>query len=176
MDSERLVVTADPKNPQRGVLRHGQRTFECVLGKTGIRLHKREGDGATPTGVFPLRRVLYRNDRLPQFKTNLPSTAIARDDGWCDAPDDARYNQPVKLPYPASTESLWRDDGLYDVVVVLGYNDDPAVPYAGSAIFMHVAATHGEPTAGCVALAREDLLAILESARPGAIIEVQDRA
>ncbi len=166
-----LLVTADPKNPQHGTLRYGARVFACVLGRSGIRTDKREGDGATPTGIFPLRRVLYRGDRLPHIKTHLPSAAIARDNGWCDAPDDPRYNQPVKLPYPASTESMWRDDELYDVVVVLGHNDDPVVPYAGSAIFMHVASD--EPTAGCVALAREDLLAILESAGPGAMMEIR---
>jgi L,D-peptidoglycan transpeptidase YkuD (ErfK/YbiS/YcfS/YnhG family) len=168
---ERLIVTADPSSPQRGILRQGTRTFDCVLGRSGIHGAKREGDGATPTGAFPLRRILYRADRLRALKTRLPYVAIAQGDGWCDAPEDARYNQPVKLPYPASTESMWRDDGLYDVVVVLGHNDDPVVAYAGSAIFMHVA-SH-EPTAGCVALAREDLLAILEYAGPDTWIEIQ---
>jgi L,D-peptidoglycan transpeptidase YkuD (ErfK/YbiS/YcfS/YnhG family) len=169
-----LIVTPDPTNPQRGALRHGARSFACVLGRSGIRADKHEGDGATPAGVFALRRVLYRADRLPTVSTKLPLAPIAPGDGWCDAPADARYNQPVKLPYSASAESMWRDDGLYDVVVVLGHNDDPVVPEAGSAIFVHVAAPDRAPTEGCVALAREDLLAVLAAAVPGTLIEIKN--
>ena len=99
--------------------------------------------------------------------TRLPVAPIMQNDGWCDAPEDPNYNRPVKLPYPASAENMWREDGLYDVVVVLGHNDEPVVPGAGSAIFKHVAAPDLTPTAGCVALAREDLLSILR-ALPGA--------
>jgi len=171
--SSSLIVTPDSANPQRGTLRLGARGFACALGRSGIRAEKREGDGATPAGAFPLRRVLYRADRVPAFPTKLPLTSISPGDGWCDAPADARYNQPVKLPYPASTESMWRGDGLYDIVVVLGHNDDPVVPGAGSAIFMHVAAPDRAPTEGCVALARQDLLAVLAEAEPGALIEIK---
>lgn len=99
--------------------------------------------------------------------------SIGRDDGWCDAPVDAHYNQPVTLPYPAGAESLWRDDGLYDVVVILGHNDDPVIADAGSAIFMHVAGENREPTAGCVALAHGDLLAVLKTIQPHATIEIR---
>ena len=173
MRSQTLIVTADPKNSQRGTLRWDAHSFACVLGRSGMRTDKHEGDGATPTGAFLLRRVLYRADRVPHIKTELPSAVIARDDGWCDASGETRYNQPVKLPYPASAENMWRDDGLYDVVVVLGHNDDPVIADAGSAIFMHVAPENGGPTAGCIALAREDLLKVLEIAKPGATIEIQ---
>lgn len=108
--------------------------------------------------------------------TRLPIAPIAPDDGWCDAPEDRNYNRPVKLPYPASAENMWRDDGLYDLVVVLGHNDDPVVPYAGSAIFIHVAAPEGTPTAGCIALTREDLLSVLR-ALPGATsIDIREEA
>jgi L,D-peptidoglycan transpeptidase YkuD (ErfK/YbiS/YcfS/YnhG family) len=168
-----LIVTPDSANPQRGTLRFGAHGFACALGRSGIRAEKREGDGVTPAGMYPLRRVLYRADRLPAFPTTLALSAISPSDGWCDAPADARYNQPVKLPYPASTESMWRDDGLYDIVVVLGHNDDPVVPGAGSAIFMHVSAPDRAPTEGCVALAREDLLAVLAAAEPGTLIEIK---
>jgi L,D-peptidoglycan transpeptidase YkuD (ErfK/YbiS/YcfS/YnhG family) len=139
----------------------GAHRYTCVLGRAGIRPDKREGDGATPVGSFPLRRVLYRADRLAAPKTALPVSAIAQNDGWCDAPTDSNYNKPVTLPYPASAENMWRDDGLYDVVVVLGHNDAPIVPGAGSAIFLHVMPPEGETTAGCVALARDDLLELL---------------
>ncbi len=137
------------------------RTYRCALGKSGITATKREGDGASPMGCFALRRVLYRADRLEAPATGLPIAAIAPDDGWCDAPDDAAYNQPVHLPHPASAETLWREDEVYDLIVVLGHNDAPVVPGCGSAIFLHVARPNFAPTAGCVAFAHDDLLEIL---------------
>jgi L,D-peptidoglycan transpeptidase YkuD (ErfK/YbiS/YcfS/YnhG family) len=142
-------------------------TFRCALGRTGIRVDKREGDGATPVGCFTLRRVLYRPDRMTPPETKLPVTPIDPIDGWCDAPDDPAYNRPVRLPHPTSHEEMWRPDGLYDVVVVIGHNDDPIVPGMGSAVFMHVAKPDYEPTAGCVALALPDLLALLKDCAPG---------
>jgi L,D-peptidoglycan transpeptidase YkuD (ErfK/YbiS/YcfS/YnhG family) len=168
-----IIVTPDPAAPQRGTVRYGARTWPCVLGRSGIVVEKQEGDGGTPVGKFPLRRVVYRADRLSAPDTVLPTSVIAADDGWCDDPADAAYNRPVKLPYAASAETMSRDDGLYDVVVIVGHNDDPVVPKAGSAIFMHVAPEKGAPTAGCVALAREDLLALLKALGPGAEIEIR---
>jgi L,D-peptidoglycan transpeptidase YkuD (ErfK/YbiS/YcfS/YnhG family) len=103
----------------------------------------------------------------------LPVTAIAADDGWCDDPADAAYNRPVKLPYNASAENMWRDDGLYDVVVIIGHNDDPVVARAGSAIFMHVKPPAGTATAGCVALEKDDLLWLLAALKPNARIEIR---
>ncbi|MBI1208823.1 MAG: L,D-transpeptidase family protein [Azospirillum sp.] len=133
----------------------------CVLGRSGLSSDKREGDGATPVGRFPLRRVLFRADRLVRPVTRLAVAAIAPDDGWCDDPNDPRYNQRIGLPDAASHERMWRDDGLYDVVVVLGHNDAPVIAGAGSAIFLHVTSPDRAPTAGCVAVALPDLLALL---------------
>ena len=162
-----ILVAPIATNITRGTLRYKTFAFPCVLGRSGILRDKHEGDGATPLGRYALKKVLYRSDRLIAPTTRLPIAPIRQDDGWCDAREDPNYNRPVKLPYPASAENMWRDDGLYDIVVVLGHNDDPVVPGAGSAIFMHVAAPDLTPTAGCVALAREDLLAVLR-ALPGA--------
>ena len=122
---------------------------------------KREGDGATPAGVHPLRQVLYRQDRVSRPATGLPARPIRMHDGWCDDPRDPSYNRPVSLPHASSAERLWRDDHVYDVVVVIGYNDRPPSPGLGSAIFLHVARDRFAPTAGCVALAMDDLLAVL---------------
>lgn len=138
----------------------------CALGRGGIRSDKREGDGATPVGCFPLRRLLYRADRLDQPPTALPAQPIYPDDGWCDDAGDPCYNRPVKLPYAASHERMWRDDGVYDLVVVLGHNDDPPVPGAGSAIFLHLARPGYSPTEGCVALERDDLIGLLKDCGP----------
>ena len=146
------------------------RRVRCALGRGGVRAEKREGDGATPIGCFPLRGVLYRPDRLPAPETRLPVQPIAEDDGWCDEPNDPAYNRPVKLPYPASHERMWREDGLYDLVVILGHNDDPPEPGAGSAIFLHLARPNYEPTEGCVALSRDDLLELLKGCAPGAML------
>jgi L,D-peptidoglycan transpeptidase YkuD (ErfK/YbiS/YcfS/YnhG family) len=139
----------------------------CALGKGGARMDKREGDGATPMGCFPLRKVFYRPDRLDRPRTGLPVEALTPAHGWCDQSGHADYNREVRLPHPARCETLWREDGLYDVIVVLGHNDDPVVPDAGSAIFLHVARPDRAPTEGCVALALSDLLALLAAAAPG---------
>ena len=156
-----------------GWLEAGDRRWRCALGHGGVRGDKREGDGATPVGSFPLRRLLYRRDRLAEAPaTALPSTAIARDDGWCDDPVDPAYNRPVRLPHAASHERLWREDGLYDVLVVLGHNDDPPVPGLGSAIFLHVARGDYGPTEGCVALALDDLLELLSDCGTATVLRV----
>ena len=149
---------------------------KAAFGKGGVvpAAEKREGDGAGPIGAWPLRRVLYRPDKGQAPRTGLSVEAINPEDGWCDAPLDPAYNRPVTLPYPASAERLWRDDGLYDLVVILGYNDDPVVPGAGSAIFLHLASPGYGPTEGCVALARPDLEALLASAAPGDVLEIRE--
>ena len=152
------------------------RRVRCALGPAGViaAADKREGDGASPAGAWPIRRVLYRPDREPPPQTRLPVAALSPDDGWCDAPDDPNYNAPVTLPYPASAEAMWREDGVYDLVVVLGHNDDPPVPGLGSAIFLHLARPDFSPTHGCVALAREDLLEVLRLAAPGATLTIAE--
>jgi L,D-peptidoglycan transpeptidase YkuD (ErfK/YbiS/YcfS/YnhG family) len=158
-----------------GSMRVGGRKLRCALGRGGVvaAALKQEGDGASPAGVWPIRRVLYRPDRGPAPKTAFPVQAIEPDDGWCDDPSDANYNRPVKHPYPAGAEHLWRDDGAYDIVVVLGHNDDPVVPGRGSAIFLHLARPDYAPTEGCVALARTDIEALLAQARPDDEVEIQ---
>lgn len=149
-----------------GRLRFGGRDYRCALGRAGLVAAKREGDGGTPVGDYPLRRVLYRADRLERPATALAVEAIRPEDGWCDAAEDPAYNRQVRLPYPASAEALWRRDRLYDVVVVLGQNDAPPLPGRGSAIFLHLARPDWGPTEGCVALALDSLLEVLAAAGP----------
>jgi L,D-peptidoglycan transpeptidase YkuD (ErfK/YbiS/YcfS/YnhG family) len=149
----------------RGVVRLGGLAFPCALGRSGRSVRKREGDGATPVGRWRLLGVLYRSDRGRRPSTRLPVRPIAPDDGWCDAPGDRNYNRPVRHPYPASAERLWREDGLYDIVVVLSHNVRPRVRGAGSAVFMHLARPGYRPTEGCIALKREHLLRLLERCR-----------
>lgn len=150
----------------------GALEFRCALGASGVTRAKREGDKATPAGRFPLRRVLYRPDRVAAPRTGLPVAPLTPQDGWCDAPGDPAYNMAVTLPYAASHERLWRDDPVYDVIVILGYNDTPPVAGKGSAIFMHVARPGYAPTEGCVALALPDLEAVLARCAPGDRIRI----
>lgn len=169
-----LVVRPTEQNAAEAIF--GARVWPCAIGPAGIVADKAEGDGATPVGRFPIRRVLYRADRLPPPQTGLPVAALDPNDGWCDDPADPRYNRPVRLPYAASHERLWREDGVYDLIVVLGHNDDPPVPGRGSAVFLHIARADYAPTEGCVALSRDHLLTFLRLAGPDAAVRVEAAA
>lgn len=144
-----------------GFLRVAEQRHRVAIGARGIAHHKMEGDQATPAGLLALRRVLFRADRVASPDCVVPVEPIGRTDGWCDDPDDRRYNQMVGLPYDARHEALWRDDGLYDIVGILGWNDAPVVRGRGSAIFLHIARPDFHPTAGCIALAQADLATVL---------------
>lgn len=145
----------------------------AVCGRAGVAADKREGDGASPLGTFPLLRAFYRPDRVAPPATALPLAALQPTDGWVDDPADPRYNTLVVLPYAAHHEELWRADGLYDLLVVIGYNTDPVLPGRGSAIFLHVAAPDFAPTAGCVAVARDVLATLLPRLGPGSRIAIR---
>jgi L,D-peptidoglycan transpeptidase YkuD (ErfK/YbiS/YcfS/YnhG family) len=154
------------------MLTGGHLRFPCTLGRGGLEALKREGDGATPAGRFGVREAFYRGDRIRRPRTGIPSKRLSPDDGWCDAVGDRNYNRWVRHPYPGRAERMWREDGLYDVVVVLGYNDRPRVQGRGSAIFMHVASAAQRPTEGCIALRRADLLRLLGVLGRGAVIRI----
>ncbi|MDP2215493.1 L,D-transpeptidase [Phenylobacterium sp.] len=158
-----------------GRFRAGAALLACAIGRGGMAPapDKREGDGVSPIGVWPLRYVLYRPDRGLVPTTALPVRPIVPDDGWCDDPAHPDYNRLVKRPFPASHEALWREDGLYDLVVVLGHNDDPPVAPLGSAIFLHLAKPDYAPTEGCIALSRPDLESVLAMAAPGDALAIE---
>jgi L,D-peptidoglycan transpeptidase YkuD (ErfK/YbiS/YcfS/YnhG family) len=155
------------------LLQVGDHALPCMIGRSGAcpAEAKREGDGCTPLGHWPLRGVLLRADRVGRIATTLPWRWIDSADGWSDDPADPAYNRPVRHPYRHSAERLWREDGAYDVVVVLGYNDCDPRPGAGSAIFLHCT-DFTRPTEGCVAIAREALVELLPRLRPGGTIEI----
>ena len=136
----------------------------CAIGKSGIvpASRKREGDGASPGGIWAMRRVFYRPDRMDPPKTKLPVVPLRPQDGWCDDPADPLYNRPVTLPYPASCETLFRGDHVYDLIVELGHNDRPPIPGLGSAVFLHIAHDDYRGTEGCIALSVDDLLLVLD--------------
>ena len=138
--------------------------YKVALGKNGVTEYKKEGDEATPVGCMPIREIFYRSDKIQKPDTMLPINALHETDGWCDDPEDPNYNKLVRLPYKAGHEKLWRDDDLYDIIVILGYNDDPPKSGKGSAIFMHIVRDNYSPTAGCIALSLKDLIEILKKA------------
>lgn len=153
-----MLITVDPKGY---VLCQGQK-WRCALGRGGVHPKINEGDGITPVGTWGLGQVYYRADRLAAPETGLQVTAIDPHWGWCDDPSHADYNQRITLPHPASHETLWREDAVYDVVVEVLYNADPIKPGLGSAIFMHVARSGYTSTEGCIVLELGDLLALLK--------------
>jgi L,D-peptidoglycan transpeptidase YkuD (ErfK/YbiS/YcfS/YnhG family) len=161
-----ITVRALSPAHSRGRLGYGGIEIACALGPGGIRRDKREGDGASPAGLYRLRCAYYRADRIVRPRTGLSLRPLRPDDGWCDDVGSARYNRAVRHPFAGSAEQLWRSDGLYDVLVVLGYNDGPIRRARGSAIFLHAAAAGYGPTAGCVAVARGDLVRLLAHAGP----------
>jgi L,D-peptidoglycan transpeptidase YkuD (ErfK/YbiS/YcfS/YnhG family) len=144
-----------------GWLMIGGQRVPAALGRGGVRADKQEGDGATPAGSLKLRRVLYRADRVKPPACVVPIEPLAPDDGWCDDPTHRDYNRMIRLPHEARHEELWRSDGLYDVIGVLGWNDHPVERGRGSAIFLHVARPDHAPTEGCVALALVELQRLL---------------
>ena len=150
------------------------RMFRCALGKAGIVDSKVEGDKATPAGILPLKSVLYRADRVSKPETRLPVRAMKETDAWIDDPDHVDYNTHARLPIDdnVSHERMWYDGHLYDVVVLLGYNDNPVVPNKGSAIFMHIARNDYGGTAGCITLSHTDLMAVLKVVGPGHYLEI----
>lgn len=157
-----IVVETLSETGTFATLRIGGRQFPCVIGRTGVTRDKVEGDGKTPIGTFPLRQLLYRADRLEKPVTGLPVEVLTPDTGWCEDPADTAYNTKVVLPHSGAVDHMTRDDHLYDLCIVVGYNDAPAVSGKGSAIFIHLARGEGKPTAGCVALAPGDLLEVLK--------------
>lgn len=167
-----IVVRSLSARAANGTLTYGNLRLPCALGRSGRRVGKREGDGASPVGAFALREGFYRSDRIGRPPTQLPLRPLRPDDGWCDAPGDGNYNRHVRHPYPASAETMWRADGLYDVVVVMGYNDRPRSQGRGSAVFLHVASPGMRPTEGCIALARPHLLRLLNVVRRPARIVI----
>ena len=136
-----LIVTADSPDARQGWAAQGwaslgTQRFRCALGRGGIIADKREGDGGTPVGAFPLRRLLVRTDKGPIPKTQLPIH-------------------------------------LYDLVLVIGHNDDPVVKGMGSAVFVHLAHDDYRPTEGCIAFARADMEKILAAMGPGDRVVVE---
>lgn len=161
-------VIPDLDDERRGRLIGPLMDVPCALGGSGViqEGEKREGDGKTPLGTYPFRQVFYRPEKMTAPVSKLPVLPISSDLGWCDDPAAPEYNTLVHLPFSGGHEKLWRDDSLYDLVLVIGHNDDPPHPGYGSAIFVHVAKEGFKPTEGCIAIEAPSLVSMLRLARP----------
>lgn len=167
-----MIVTVDTA---RQMLRAGGFTTRCGIGRSGAvpAARKREGDGATPLGDWPIRGILLRPDRIVMpAGLRLPWRWLRPADGWSDDPADPAYNRPVRHPHARSAERLWRGDELYDVIIPLGHNDRPPIAGDGSAIFLHCW-NDGAPTEGCVAIDRSALIALLPQFAPGDVLTIR---
>jgi L,D-peptidoglycan transpeptidase YkuD (ErfK/YbiS/YcfS/YnhG family) len=181
MGSDTSLMVVHRRDAGTWILEWRGKSYRCAVGKNGIAKEgeKREGDGKTPSGVFTLRGLYFRPDKVDpaRLPLSLAPMPLTTSDGWCDEPGDPNYNRFVKLPYAARHEVLWRrNDDLYDLIIPLSYNDQPVVPGLGSAIFLHVARPDYAPTAGCVALAKQDLLDVLRSAGADARMRIDSES
>ena len=170
----RLHVHVHAIDRRAGTLVAGAIRVPCALGRAGAGLKTREGDGLTPIGLFRLGRLHYRADRLFPPACGLAKRRIGRGDWWSDLPGDRAYNRLVTArPMPdASEERLWRQDGLYDLFVDIGFNDRPVVRGRGSGIFLHVARPAFTPSAGCVVARADALLRVLRFVGPRTRIRI----
>ena len=140
---------------------YNEREYKCSIGKGGFSSQKKEGDGCTPCGIFQITDIFYRQDKIKNLSSNFQLKKISPLDGWCDDPNHTKYNTQIKFPFSNSAEKLFRKDGLYDIICVTNHNQNPIIPGAGSAIFIHIAQNNYSATEGCIALKKDDLKEIL---------------
>ncbi|HZS23427.1 MAG TPA: L,D-transpeptidase family protein [Gaiellaceae bacterium] len=148
--------------------------WRAELGAGGLSSHKREGDGATPTGTYRFGPTMYGVDSNPGVA--FAYHRLVCGDWWDEDPSSSLYNRFVHVAcgvtpsFRGGSEALWRIVPQYDWFAVIEYNAHPVVAGRGSAIFLHVSTGH--PTAGCVSLPRAQLLRVLRWLRPGAEIRL----
>lgn len=165
------VLTLNPR-ATTGLLKIGEMTFPCSIGRSGKNYLKREGDGASPRGAWQLRRLFYRADRQLPPRSGLRPQVMRAHDGWCETVGDRNYNRLVRIPYATSHETMQRADHLYDVVVELSHNERPRIQGHGSAVFFHLRQPDGGPTAGCIAVSARDMRIILQLIGPKTKIRI----
>ncbi len=155
-----------------GYLKYKNFKFRCALGKNGIKKKIKEGDNITPKGKFKLTKIYYRQDKIRRIKCSITKIKIKKNMGWCDDPQSNFYNRQIKLPSKFSYEKLYRNDRIYDLLVVLNYNTKPIIKNKGSAIFIHIAKKNYKPTAGCIALKKKDLIKLVQMIKKNTKINI----
>lgn len=150
----------------------GDTVFACRLGRNGRRHMKREGDGASPVGVWQLGTVHYRSDRGMRPAGGLACTASKATDAWCEDPASGQYNRKIAMPPGEGNETFWRSDEAYDIVIPTDHNSRPRVRSFGSAIFFHLTRAGSKVTAGCIAVAPHDMRKILSRCGPVTLLVI----
>ena len=170
--SVKTILVRPAPGRSRAIVQVGPLRIPAAIGRAGRTSRKREGDGATPIAAMRLLGGFLRGDRLALPKTSLPLRRIRPNMLWCDDPKHPGYNRLVRAPFKASHEEMRRRDGLYDICLVLDWNVTQRRRYGGSAIFFHLIRPSYEPTAGCIAIARRDMIRLLPHMRRGTIVRV----
>ena len=143
-------------------LTYNQYKVKCAVGKRGVNLKKKEGDFITPIGLYKIKYILYRKDRIKKIPSKLRKITIKKNMGWCDDPKSKQYNKLVNLPFSYVYEQLFKKENIYDIILVLNYNMSPVKKDKRRAIYVHVAKKNYQKTRGCVAVKKLDLLKILK--------------
>ena len=155
-----------------GYLQYKNLKFRCALGKAGIKKKENEGDNVTPKGIFKITSMYYRPDKIKNIITAVKKIKIKKNIGWCDDPNSHFYNQQISLPTKFDHEKLYRNDDLYDLVLVLNYNTNPIIKNKGSAIFIHIAKKNYKKTKGCIALKKKHLIELISKIKKNTRIKI----
>ena len=134
--------------------------LRCCIGKKGLNSNKIEGDYSTPKGLFNLRKLYFRKDRVGIPKCKINKKVIRRNMAWCDDTNQKKYNEEIKSYNKNLKESLYREDHNYDYIISISHNERK-MPGKGSAVFIHLTNNY-KPTAGCVALKKKDFEILLK--------------
>ena len=158
----------------KNYLTYNKLKVKCAIGKKGIGNKKKEGDLITPIGVFKIKYILYRKDRV-KVLTKLKKKVIKKNMGWCDDPNSSYYNKLVKLPFTHKHEKLYKKKNIYDIILVLNYNMNPVKKNKGSALFIHVSKINYKKTEGCVAIKKLNLIKLLKMINPNTRVKIFHR-
>ena len=135
-------------------------TFKCCVGKNGLNYNKKEGDCSTPKGLFKLKKLYFRKDRVGFPICKIKKREIKKNIAWCDDPYDKKYNEEIYIFKKANKENFYRKDDKYNYLITINHNDKK-IPSKGRAIFLHLTNDY-KPTAGCIALKKNDFEIMLK--------------
>ena len=135
-------------------------SLKCCIGKNGINPYKKEGDYTTPKGLFKLKKLYFRGDRLITPKCKIKKKVISKNLVWCDDSTHKKYNEEIKVFNTETREKFFRIDNKYDYLITIDHNEKK-VPHKGSAIFLHLTDNY-KPTAGCIAIKKKDFEVLLK--------------
>ena len=134
--------------------------LKCCVGKNGLNSNKREGDHSTPKGLFDLKKLYFRKDRVGIPKCRLKRRVIKKNMAWCDDPSSKKYNEEIRIYNKKLKENLYRNDNKYNYIISISHNEKK-IPNKGSAVFIHITNNY-KPTAGCIALKKKDFEILLK--------------